>query len=158
MKVVFVDFDGVLNSDAYFAAREREGRAVTDWWGADCLDPMAIARLDRIASSCAAGVVVSSSWRLRFSLDELRAMLVDRGLTALVIDRTPACYRSPDGVRLTRADEIQQWLDEHPATTAFVILEDEEPLGELDANAVRTNPAFGLLDAHAGAAIALLRR
>ncbi|MFO0558473.1 MAG: HAD domain-containing protein, partial [Polyangiales bacterium] len=100
-----------------------------------------------------------SSWRLRFALDELREMLASRNLRAAVIDRTPALYRAPDGQRLTRGDEIQQWLHGRERASSFVILEDKEPLGALEANAVRTSPECGLLDEHvAAAAIALLQR
>lgn len=158
MRVVFVDFDGVLNSDRYFAAREREGRPVTEWWGQECLDPNAVARLDTIAARAGACVVVSSSWRLRFSLDELRAMLVSNGLRAPVVGRTPALYRTPDGARLHRGDEIQRWIDEAADVRSFAILEDEDELGALEAFAVRTRSDEGLLDAHVDAAIALLDR
>jgi hypothetical protein len=56
VRVVCVDFDGVLNSDRYFAAREREGQPVTDWWGEACLDPIAVARLDTIETRIRTGI------------------------------------------------------------------------------------------------------
>ena len=64
MKALFLDFDGVLNSHEflYVAARNRdyEERAGNEHME---LDPVAVARLNRVIAATGAKVVVSSSWR-----------------------------------------------------------------------------------------------
>ena len=60
MRIVFLDFDGVLNSHAYFNARTEKFEDVGE---AGELDPTAVERLNRIIDATGALVVVSSSWR-----------------------------------------------------------------------------------------------
>ncbi len=144
MRVVFIDIDGVLNSDAYFRALEHAGEALTEWWGERCLDPRAIALLDALLTHADATAVISSSWRQRFSLSELDAMFRARGLSRTLHSVTPSMHRTPDGARLTRGDEVQAWLDAHDAVDAFVILEDEEELSHLEPFAMRVSTSVGL--------------
>ena len=59
--VVFVDCDGVLNSDEFAKhCLEEEGY---DPFDCDDLDPRAIRNLKRIVDETSASIVLSSSWR-----------------------------------------------------------------------------------------------
>ena len=157
MKLVFLDIDGVLNSDAWFA------RSPPLDWGLDHLDPEAVARVDRLASATAARIVISSAWRLVYPLDELRAMLAAKGLRAPIIDRTPEIPADFAEGRV-RAKEIARWLGaqalrargQEGAVESFVILDDLENFGPLERFCVRTQFASGLLDEHVIRATALL--
>lgn len=96
------------------------------------------------------GVVVHSSWRLTYSLDELREMLVELGERP--IDVTPPGERFPS---------ILAWLQTH-SSTSFLILDDDA--GEFPrpapAQLLVCNPTSGVTDPRIRAAIELwlLRR
>lgn len=158
MKLVFLDIDGVLNSDAWFA------RSPPRDWGLDHLDPEAVARVDWLASNTAARIVISSTWRLVYPLDEIRAMLAAKGLRAPIVDRTPEIPAEFAEGRI-RAQEIENWLHaqglrarrgEGGVVESFVILDDLEDFGHLERYCVRTKFATGLLDEHAVHAAAML--
>ncbi len=158
MKIVFLDVDGVLNSERFFT------RTQPRRWGLDHLDPVAVERAQRIVAATGARVVISSTWRLVYPLDELREMLAAKGLRAPVLDRTPErAGVLADG--LVRASEIASWLDanaaraqrgEADAVERFVILDDLDGFGSLDRFLVRTRFEEGLEEAHVGRAVSLL--
>lgn len=143
MKVVFVDFDGVLN---HFPPGEV---VLTQAYLDNPLEVALVARLEQLVQRTAARVVISSSWRARMTLDELRRALAARGFTGDVIDTTP---RLRTGIR---AHEISAWLALHPEVAAFAIL-DDEPDAALDGRLVRTDPEHGFTDADLAQAILLL--
>jgi hypothetical protein len=154
VKVVFLDFDGVLNSLAYLQVAPRQ---LGD------LDPVAVARLDRLVARSGAKVVVSSTWRLRYSLAELRGKLAENGFTGEVLDCTPELPAGavPAWCLFPRCDEIRAWLAMLPQAPArFVILDDAdlelEELAELSASFVRTDVAVGLLDEDVERALRIL--
>src|SRR5689334_1687229 len=104
MKVIFLDFDGVLNSLAFL--RKEPGPL-------DRLDPAAVARLSALAQRSGAKVVISSSWRLQRSLDDLRHLLRSLGFAGEVVGRTPdltATVRVADSSAV-RSMEIRAWLE-----------------------------------------------
>ena len=82
MRVLFLDFDGVLNAETDVVDD------AVELWTAAWLEPTMVARLARIVEKGAATVVVSSSWRQRRSIDELSAMLAERGDVGGVYDVT----------------------------------------------------------------------
>ena len=155
VKIVFLDFDGVLNSSAFLSTGAHQ---LGD------LDPVAVVRLDRLVARSGSQVVVSSAWRLQCSLPELRARLAARGFTGEVLGTTPELPASAGvaGVwSLPRCAEIRAWIaaqDEPP--TGFVILDDAElepdELGELQACFVRVDAAIGLRDEDVEAALRIL--
>ena len=109
--------------------------------------------LNRILVATAARVVVSSSWRVGRSLDDLRTLLGNFGIAAPVVGMTPVLPRRP------RAEEIAAWLDAHPVA-AYAIVDDEAvaeggPLGE---RLVRTSMLRGLTDEHVAPLVGILRR
>ena len=143
MKVVFLDFDGVLN---HFPPGELVlSQAYLD----NPLETAHVERLEQLVQRTGARVVISSSWRLRLTLDELRGALEARGFTGEVIGTTP---RLRTGIR---AHEISAWLLLHPEVTTFAIL-DDEPDAELDGRLVHTDPEHGFTDADLQRALLLL--
>ena len=155
MKVIFLDFDGVLNSIAYFEAGAHE---LGD------LDPAAVARLERLVARSGAKVVISSAWRLKHSPVELRARLAAQGFTGEILDYTPelpAGAATAHGWFLPRCEEIRAWLAaQSESPERFVILDDAElqahELAELQACFVRTDVARGLLDEDVEVALRIL--
>lgn len=143
-RLVFLDFDGVLNSDAFF---RREPGADID----NDLDPRAVGRLDRLCREAGASVVVTSTWRLEMPLDALCELLATHGLGAEVVGTTP----SLPGVR---GHEIRSWLKSHSGWRSYVILDDRDDMAQLRRRLVQTTMAEGLLDHHLPPALALLSR
>ena len=60
MRVVFLDFDGVLNTDT-----EEGFSADGELWSAAWLEPVLVMRLSELCARADASVVISSSWRAR---------------------------------------------------------------------------------------------
>lgn len=148
MKVVFLDFDGVLNT---FALIGRDGRPL------DRLDPAAVARLNAIVVRSGAKVVISSSWRVHRTLDELRAMLAGLGFSGDVIDRTPELEASLYGDPfVARAREIQAWIDAQGEPPESYVILDDAYLEEAAQFLVKTETSTGLLDEHVALALEIL--
>jgi len=117
MKVIFLDFDGVINSEASF---RYEVRRKTQSVG-DTLSPIACSNLQYILDQDAdIKLVISSTWRKLHSLEELKHILQAYGVNGnKVLSKTP-CVFSGD-----RGHEIRLWLDENPNVTKYVILDDD---------------------------------
>lgn len=150
MKIVFLDFDGVLNrlTDFAFSAHK------------SVFHPEAITRLNDILRQSQAKVVISSSWRVHHSLDELRRLLEEIGFQGEILGCTPIfSHQHAQGltdIGMIRCREIQAWIDAFPhPLTSFVVLDDLE-LELLAAYHVKTDMEEGLCDHHVGQALAIL--
>lgn len=149
MRIVFLDFDGVLNSTEYLNKDPRAQIVVVS--GIEgLLSPEMVGRLNRITDATGAKIVTTTAWRYHLDQDDLVEVLEKAGVTAPVIDRTPLLFEE------TRRTEIQEWLDMHPEVTSFVILEDAHRMGNLKRFTVYTDEAIGLLDEHVDQAISIL--
>jgi hypothetical protein len=111
-KIIFLDFDGVLNSNDWYVRRK-------DKYGMDAVekqypfyefDPDAVNRLNTIITLTGAKVVVSSSWRHGRTVEELQDILNFVGFIGEVIDVTQH-FGSIDGYTIPRGCEIERWLD-----------------------------------------------
>jgi len=111
-KIIFLDIDGVLNSNDWYVRRQNEYEmdAVENQYPFYEFDPKAINRLNEIIKSTGAKVVVSSTWRLGRSVEELQTILNMVGFIGEVIDKT-AHFSSIDGYTVPRGCEIEAWLD-----------------------------------------------
>jgi len=106
MKIIFLDFDGVLNDEVFYRKRMDEGIDTYPPYPLCEFDPEAIARLNYIIEETGAKVVVSSSWRHGRSVDELQNILNQVGFKGEVIDKTPS-FKHDDCVR---GNEILKWI------------------------------------------------
>lgn len=136
MKVLFLDVDGVLNSNksTSFLA----------------LSKPSLRRLERIVKETDCKIVLSSTWRKdERAFRRLSRVLSYRGLS--ILDRTPVMWRDDQtGDRYFRGHEIQSWLDNHPEVTEYCIVDDDADM--LDSqlrNFVQTTMEHGLTDTHA---------
>ena len=152
LNLIALDVDGVLNSQAYMHANP--GCFARDW--VDMLDPVACARLADLLERSKASIVISSTWRIGRTLDEMRELLYRRGIRAPVLGMTPLTHRLGEGWT-ERGDEIQGWLDENMSQEAYrlVILDDDSDMAHLSSYHVKTSWATGLLDGHVEQAIKL---
>lgn len=112
-KIIFLDFDGVMNCSS------TKDRITFPPWGAGFrgLDDDKVQLVSKLAEVTGAKVVISSTWRLHFKIDELREMLGKRGFKAEIIDETPHSHSE-------RGEEIQDWIDLNGTPAAFVVLDD----------------------------------
>ena len=177
MRVVFLDIDGVLNSEAYLRKLEEQHRQLghTDPTRpkrdttCDCfklyhqIDRDAIVRLNRLVATTKAKIVISSSWRKLFDAPELHRILGEHGLVAEIIGETPDGANDPemretygDIDRIFRGHEIDLWLSKHPEVDRFVILDDDSDMEMHNNRLVQTDCEEGLLDEHVELAIRMM--
>lgn len=116
LKIIFLDVDGVLNSSDYYTKRfeKLEGGDEMAEYPLNEFCPLTVSRLNQITDATGAKIVVSSTWRLGRSLDELRDLFTKVGITGEVIDKTPF-FRDMVGYKynVPRGCEIEHWLNEH---------------------------------------------
>jgi 16S rRNA C1402 (ribose-2'-O) methylase RsmI len=92
-------------------------------------------------------IVLTTSHRNRYSVEEWHVLLKSRGIMANSIMK----LEESDN-RLSRKDEIMQWFETHDIHTEFVILDDDKSLNELPAyfkkQVILTHAAVGLTAEH----------
>jgi hypothetical protein len=160
VKIVFLDFDGVLNS------RASHGKAdmvhpddVSVRLGMRGLDLVHVPPLNQILRESGAKIVLSTTWRILYPLERLTALLEWLGVEAPVVGVTPRGAFDPKrGLYMSsvRGLEIQDWLDNHPGVTDFVILDDSSDMAHLMPKLIQTDDATGLTQAHVAPALRLL--
>jgi hypothetical protein len=150
MKILFLDFDGVLNSWRYFKDAHTAGRTLQT--PQDQIDPKAVRWLNEIFLKTGCHVVVSSTWRRLHRMPDLRGWLKQAGFTGAVIDRTPSINDVDRGV------EIDAWLKAHVRlpVESFAILDDGSDMAPHMDKLVLVDARKGLKPKHADAAVALL--
>lgn len=156
MRVLFLDFDGVINNSRTWSEFNRESDGVFVIPTA----PECIERLNRLIAETGARVVISSSWRNFASWDNLAPALAARGFVGEVIGETPNLVNEPvwlerwrtrEGApftyeRMERGWEIREWIAAHPDVTEFAILDDCSDMAELKPWLVHTDAEIGLDD------------
>ena len=151
MRLVFLDFDGVLNSRA-LVERAPSPLAI----GPGLLDADAVMRVERFCVAAGAEIVVTSTWRLTFDRAALEDMLRAKGLiTARVRGVTPMIPH-----KRGRGQEIQSWLDAQSSAhlEGIVIFDDDPDMLHLMPWLVQTSFETGLTAAHLDDALTILRR
>lgn len=145
MIIIFLDIDGVLfdnpmDGSVHRRVDERLNRIRVegeipepypdiecDRAAVDLFDPTSLHYLHKLISDIneqtqeEVGIVLSSAWRERRSLKELRDLFEQHAFSKYLIDKTPKLSGQ------LRGKEIAQWLKEHKAhydVSAFVILDD----------------------------------
>lgn len=165
MKVIFLDIDGVLNSQDWYKRRERYPAPRTmDQYHEKEFDPEAVKLLQRIIKKTGAKIVLSSTWRLHE--ENVEAVKKFAGID--IMYTTPRMPR-PSGTSVEyyeRGKEIQAWLDEwnkhcypNPAKptangyianeniTRYVIIDDDtDMLPEQAEQFFNTDNRFGLTE------------
>lgn len=167
MKILFLDIDGVLNSDELFRSFEQaqaryeatngEGRKLFDMIHMETmLDPKLVANLNKVIEATSCKVCLSSSWRTHVELDLMQTMLENKGFIGQLISKTPK-RRNDWGVR---GLEINDWLEdftmEHGDLESFAIVDDNDDMEPHMAHLVQTDMAEGLTEEKADELIARL--
>lgn len=150
--VIFLDFDGVLNSEQYQAQLAVERKPTKDAWG-PIFDTHAVANLRRILDTTGAVIVISSSWRYVHSLGSLQMMWEARELPGEILD-TLAC----GATYISRGEEIECWLGRN-GRPDYVIIDDLDDFSMAQHDCyVETNPIVGITEADAQKAIEILQK
>lgn len=118
MKIIFLDFDGVMDTARYELMLRISGHPSVDTYGT-VFDPECVWNLKQIIGKTGAKIVVSSSWKDLLSFEELLDMWEIRGLPGEVIGTTPYTLECRN-----RGDEIDLWLKECDEECQYVILDD----------------------------------
>jgi HAD domain in Swiss Army Knife RNA repair proteins len=163
VRVIFLDIDGVLNSEAFLLTLDAQHRGLGPHEGCECyrlerqIDHRAVARLNHLITETAAKIVISSSWRRLLDPPELRRVLGDHGLVGEIIGETPNLSEDPALYRIRRGHEIDAWLRDHPEVDCFVILDDGGDMAMHMNRLVQTDAQEGLRDEDVDLAIRVMR-
>ena len=123
--IVFLDFDGVLNHELFYKNADKKGRGL--------LDPMSVQILNELTKIENVKVVVSSTYRLSNTTDQLQYILDAFGFVGEVIGKTPSI--NCNGI--LRGNEIISWIKDHPIECGgmpyydydrYVILDDDSDM------------------------------
>lgn len=152
MKVIFLDIDGVLNSQDWYKRRNRHPAPRTmDQYHEQEFDPEAVKLLKMIIEKTEAKVVLSSTWRLHD--DNVKAIKKFVGVE--ILDITPRMPR-PSGTSseyCERGKEIAEWIEERSKSAdvpcelidRYVIIDDDtDMLPEQAEQFFNTDNRFGL--------------
>lgn len=118
MKIIFLDFDGVMDTGYYDHILVKEGLPENDKYGT-IFDPNCVKNLKYIIDNTGADIVVSSTWKDLMSYKEILEMWEYRNLPGFVTDATPI-----PSYRRKRGDEIDAWLKECRTECQYVIIDD----------------------------------
>ena len=143
MKILFLDIDGVLNSVTYSKKVVRRSLLADP----TSLDPAAGKMLgDWLKQNLDVGVVISSTWRKIYSIDELKEILSVVGIPAeRILEYTPVIHNT------IRGEEIKAWIQgqmfkSNFPITGIAILDDDADMGKLGSYLVQTDVEVGLTE------------
>jgi len=144
-KYVYLDFDGVLNTEQYQAELAVAGVPGKDKYG-PLFAPETVRQLNRLVEATGAEIIVTSSWRYVYEEDTLYEMWDERGLPdtrVVILDR--------------KFEGISK--DDHQKYVPFVYIDDEDNYSDSEREyLIQTNPVKGLSAADVDRAIAILNR
>ena len=143
MKVIFLDIDGVLNTDRAIKRRKNQSDDKIHF------DEVALGNLKEIVLATQSKIVISSTWRIhRNTNNPLWAAIIDNlkniGIENEIIDVTET--NEDIKSKNPRWQEIKNWLEKNKSKeiSSFLILDDEWSMEELNSNFVRCSPSTGI--------------
>lgn len=164
MKVLFLDIDGVLNCSFTFARRHarwlESGNPVKEGEFAfplGHLDEELIANLNTIVEQTNCKIVISSSWRIAHTPQEIAGWLNEKGFKypESIIDRTG---RAPMEERDNeRGWEVQKWVEDNDVDQYCIVDDDSQDIRPMHPdNFVQTSGKVGLTEEKASAIVSKL--
>lgn len=91
MKIIFLDIDGVLNSEKFYEKRHRcyeKGIPFAVNWPFSDIDPDSVDILNKVIKATNARIVMSSTWRLGETVDTLTNILHTVGVKGKLVGKT----------------------------------------------------------------------
>jgi len=141
--VLFLDFDGVLNSVQSEILSKKD-----DWEQRKAGEDAYNLTLDKYLMSILnllfeyvpeTKIVISSSWRLHYSIEEICELMKDNGFkyTSRIVDKTPYTYKA-------RGYDIEQYCKEHNIDLYCIFDDSDDMLDEQKKYFVHVNANIGL--------------
>lgn len=168
-KIIFLDFDGVLNTEHYQNYLMYQRQPWQDKHGA-FFDPEAVRQLKRIVDITKADIVIESSWKY-LGLAAMQEMWKERDLPGKVIGITDSAVSDKwlfnanlddidPAMSHCKGMEIASWLADNTRNDVnYVIIDDEYVCLESQVcYFVLTNPHGGITEDIADRVIAILNR
>jgi len=155
-KILFLDFDGVLNSKSWTPPPEVDPTLVlvpTHEQSLAMLDPVRCARVQTLCTATGASIVFVTGWRRWASPDELTRLLRERGITAPTLGAVGGVKMSWD----IRSYGAKCWLEEHPEVTSHLVIDDVKDYWK-GWKGSTIHPDDGIEDSHVAQAIEILNR
>ena len=149
-KIVFLDIDGVLNSNFWNESHQSE---ISDGL---LIDAEKVKLLSELIHSTNAKIILHSGWKywfdsdlkpLRREAENLRSLLEKEGLTVAGItpDHTTDEIRRSKKFSLIKADEILAWLAEHKDVEKWIVIDDLDLHNtEIELHQVKIDQSVGL--------------
>ncbi len=108
-KLIFLDIDGVLNSQLYAEKHHNKDNEsdTSIKFPMSMIDPISVSFLNSLVENTGAEIIISSVWRFGRSIEELQNILEQRGFIGKVIGKT---RRIEDAVR---GDEIRKFIEDN---------------------------------------------
>jgi hypothetical protein len=131
LPIIFLDFDGVLNSDLFY--KELKSLGFKRESVEDDLDSQSISFLNTLIKETNAKVVVTSVWRLNRTVQQLQTLLEKKGFVGEVIGKTD----SMSAAGCLRGNEIFEWIknninklgaDNYSDYDRYVIFDDDSDM------------------------------
>lgn len=151
MKVIFLDFDGVLNIPPYLG-RDKFGHIFNN---------KCVKNLETIIKQTSAKIVVSSTWRMD-GTDVIKQLWKERSLPGEIIGCTPRCHapRTMTNEELMeyrgRGLEIEEYINKHGIKKYCIIDDDSDMLPTQMDYFVKCNFKTGLTKSLADLSIDIL--
>ena len=158
--VVFLDIDGVLNSENWMLNRPLDEQNPESFHHKYQIDPAAVGRLNRLVAEAAPVFILSSTWRKLLSPEGMTDVLQARGFTGVIVGATGEGEPMQTGwgsVGCERGDEIAAWREKAGHTGPFAVLDDDSDMNAVREHFIKTSWAVGLLDSDVDQAIRLLK-
>lgn len=162
-KIIFLDIDGVLNSNL---GNENHQREISD---GELLDEDKVKLLSKIIAVTKACIVLHSGWRFWFdkNIQPLRKesqhlVEIFKRNQIIISDITPDFtteeIRNTKKFSLVKAKEILAWLGEHPEVEKWIAIDDlclhDD---EIEKHQLKTDSRIGLTQKDVDCAIEMLR-
>ena len=178
MRVLFLDIDGVLNSQDWYRERQKLShgmiRPPDDFFRNEDphirrqlweIDPQALTVLKGIVEAFKLKIVISSAWRIGEDLGRFGYLFFRRigwqVPLGTIIDKTPNIW-GHDKVNIIRGDEVDHWLKNSPLAGdvgAYIIIDDNSDFHpHQKPNFLQTDGRYGLKDYHHDLVEAILER
>ncbi|MBL4933127.1 HAD domain-containing protein [Clostridium paridis] len=158
MKVIFLDIDGVLNSEEFFVNNKDQ-----------VIDKNRVSILKNIIDITGATIVMSSGWKLWFDDNMMPQDDFSNSLYEVLCEfdiklfgKTPDFSNEEIRTRKTfshvKAKEIMAWLNEHEDVDKYVVIDDLDMKDEeINSHLVRINGKIGITEEDAKTVIEMIK-
>ena len=150
VKVIFLDIDGVLNSNF------RNDNHQTEISDGTLIDIEKVRLLSKLVKNTDAKIVLHSGWKfwfdsslhpLRKEAEHLKKLFGQENL--MIADVTPDYsteeIKKSKKFSLVKASEILAWLDEHKEVEKWIVIDDLDLHNpKIEAHQIKTDPHIGL--------------